>query len=73
MLLKIEEAAELCRVSTWCFKRWVREGRIPATAIFKPSRRCVRYRSEILDKWIAGKLESPEPRRVGRPRRERHE
>jgi predicted site-specific integrase-resolvase len=73
MLLKLPEAAQLCCISPATFKRWLAQGLIPDEAIFKPTKRCLRFRPEALQKWFCGELTAQDTvkRSPGRPKKQR--
>jgi len=73
MLLRLPEAAALWQVGTITFKRWLAKGVVPKEAIFKPTKRCLQFRKEVLDAWFAGELSAPDAgkRPVGRPHKEK--
>ncbi len=70
-LIKMPEAARMCGLAPTSFKGWLKRGIVPAAAIFKPTKRCLRFRRQVLEQWIAGQLPAPAPvkRSPGRPRK----
>jgi excisionase family DNA binding protein len=52
-LLTIREVSELTNLSIGTLYHWISEGRIP---VVRFSKRCVRFRKNDIEEWIAAKV-----------------